>query len=285
MTTEGQESDEKNVQSGSQAVQSQLQDIPYIILQSHHHTYLRSNENCSVDLAPHSKEYEKWQLISLPNTDNKFCFKSIHNTYLRANKNGTIDCAPHCQAWEQWTKVIHGDTNTYSWKSHHGTYLRGNKNNSVDSAVKHCKSWEEWRIVVASSNEIINIIMNQKDLTSLESCHHKGKYLRGNRDDSVDLVGHCQSYEKWKIINLGNGKYCFRSHHGKYLRGNKNGSVDCGALKVDKWEEWTMESNPQDGSFSWKSYHGNYLRGNKNGSVDLAPHCKEWEKWKQKKHN
>jgi hypothetical protein len=107
---------------------------------SHHGTKLRCNQDGSVDLAPHAREWEQWTRIG--RGGNTYVWRSCHGTYLRANDDGTVDAAPHAREWEEWTFLRHRDGNV--WRSCHGTYLSAGDDGSV-TTVPHVQAWEKWR--------------------------------------------------------------------------------------------------------------------------------------------
>jgi hypothetical protein len=109
------------------------------VLTSSHGTKLRCNQDGSVDLAPHAREWEQWEQIS--RGGNKYNLRSYHGTYLRARQDGTVDGATHAQEWEEWTLLRYRSGNV--WRSHHGTYLSGCDNGSV-TTMPHIQLWEKW---------------------------------------------------------------------------------------------------------------------------------------------
>ena len=124
---------------------------------------------------------------------------------------------------------------------------------------------------------------NNDNLTALELSNSKkdeNRYLRSNKNGTVDLAPHIRKHEQWKCIDLGiNGKFCFKSHHNTYLRANKNGTVDC-APHCKSHEIWTISAHPQHGTFSWKSHFNSYLKGNNDGKVVLGDQCDSSAQWR-----
>jgi hypothetical protein len=112
---------------------------------SYHGTKLRCNQDGSVDLAPHAREWEQWARIRIG--VNKCVWRSCHGTYLRANDDGTVDAAPHAREWEEWTIVKHPLGNVL--RSYHGTYLSAGNDGSV-TTMPHIKWWELWRFRATS---------------------------------------------------------------------------------------------------------------------------------------
>lgn len=114
-----------------------------ISFRSYHNTYLRANRFYkSVDLAPHCRAHEKWQII--PRDGNKCSLKSCFGTYLRANDEGHVDVSDHCKEWEEWTLVP--TSGGIKLRSRHGKYLQANNDNNRVKLVGECKEWELWNV-------------------------------------------------------------------------------------------------------------------------------------------
>lgn len=103
---------------------------------------------------------------------------------------------------------------------------------------------------------------------------HRGENLQDD-NGNVHLTSNAESWEKWLIIDDGDGKVVLRSHRAQYLQDNA-GQVKMSPNTQD-WEEWTI-SSAGDGKFTIMGHRGEYLQDN-NGQVRMSADPGSSEAW------
>ncbi|GMR62482.1 hypothetical protein PMAYCL1PPCAC_32677 [Pristionchus mayeri] len=145
-------------------------------------------------------------------------------------------------------------------QSFFGTYLRAYKTSfSADLMSGQPFSWEHW------------FIDEHHGKVALRAIHSPARYLRANRDGTVDLNNRTSDWEMWTPSINQDGSWSFRSVHGRWLSAGEDRSVRTVRTRdvsehfwLDPWTaqnpiisaNWTEEVK---GKRNLKSSHGTYL--------------------------
>uniref|UniRef100_A0A0G4HXH5 RING-type domain-containing protein n=1 Tax=Chromera velia CCMP2878 TaxID=1169474 RepID=A0A0G4HXH5_9ALVE len=268
-----------------------------------HGTCLRAHpggEGAKVDMqtSVRASDWEEWQVVDLGN--GRVALRSFHGTYMRAHPGGEgaeIDLQTGCNLWEEFT-IVQAVDGRFGIRSAHGTYLRAHKGGvgaTLDLQVNkndwNAMPWEQFEFVEKKdTQEVPHSTGVPPGIFVIKTVH--GTCLRahpGGEGAKVDVqtAVRASDWEKWQVIDLGNGRVALRSFHGTYMRAHPGGE----GAKMDlqtgcgPWEEFTLVR--ADGNrFGIRSAHGTYLRAHKGGvgaTLDLQVNKNEWNAmpWEQ----
>mmetsp|Transcript_32227 Transcript_32227/g.106472 ORF Transcript_32227/g.106472 Transcript_32227/m.106472 type:complete len:650 (-) Transcript_32227:151-2100(-) len=101
-----------------------------------------------------------------------------------------------------------------------------------------------------------------------------GQWLQDNNGEVV-LSGNKGTWEKWLLVDAGDGMVFATSHRGQLLQ--ESSSKVRFSDKKEAWEKWRL-TDAGDGKFFIASHSGKFLQEN-NGSVSLSDNKHAWEEW------
>jgi len=113
----------------------------------------------------------------------------------------------------------------------------------------------------------------------------RNTFLRA--DDSGGMPGVNQQtyvgpWEKWGVLQQGDGKFAFKSAHNKYMRaidGNNMPGINQ-QTSIGDWEKWQVEETvPGSGLYWFKSAHGRFLRAGDDNNMNQQTSVGPWEKF------
>lgn len=155
-----------------------------------------------------------------------------------------------------------------------------------NGSIAGLRIWQHSRPHALLHQEVFQYHEQKPPLNEQPDPTHEGfksyhnKYLSAHPDGTVYAdKDWFRGWEKFEVVDAGNGQVGLKSYHGKYLSAQPDGRVECNRDWLRGWEKFRMViAGPNQVGF--KSYHGKYLSAQPDGRLEgNRDWLRGWEKF------